>query len=213
MKTCCYPAVTRCITDMMVAYILTFVSHLKSGNRQGSVFVFCGTLEHLLHCFFCGVSLNRGWLDLCMCHFTPLSDYCICHGYLPLTSTPFIYLPGTLMILKSACSYNASYIDRLISVFMRSLQKMVREHLSPQQANPGVTETSTGTFILKNRRHSCVPTFSKCCLLRDKDCCTKHRYIHVVTFPWLSPYSKRDISINEWSCVFYSCLGNLRSTR
>lgn len=48
------------------------------------------------------------------------------------------------MILKSACSYNASYIDRLISVFMRSLQKMVREHLSPQQANPGVTETNTG---------------------------------------------------------------------
>lgn len=54
------------------------------------------------------------------------------------------------MILKSACSYNASYIDRLISVFMRSLQKMVREHLSPQQANPGVTETSTGTYTDKN---------------------------------------------------------------
>uniref|UniRef100_A0A8C5E214 Transformation/transcription domain-associated protein n=1 Tax=Gouania willdenowi TaxID=441366 RepID=A0A8C5E214_GOUWI len=55
---------------------------------------------------------------------------------------------GTLMILKSACSYNASYIDRLISVFMRSLQKMVREHLSPQQANPGATETSTVTSEL-----------------------------------------------------------------
>lgn len=55
---------------------------------------------------------------------------------------------GTLMILKSACSYNASYIDRLISVFMRSLQKMVREHLSPQQTNPGVTETSTVTSEL-----------------------------------------------------------------
>ncbi|XP_026170654.1 transformation/transcription domain-associated protein isoform X1 [Mastacembelus armatus] len=55
---------------------------------------------------------------------------------------------GTLMILKSACSYNASYIDRLISVFMRSLQKMVREHLSPQQANPGVTETSMVTSEL-----------------------------------------------------------------
>ncbi|XP_051928648.1 transformation/transcription domain-associated protein isoform X3 [Hippocampus zosterae] len=55
---------------------------------------------------------------------------------------------GTLMILKSACSYNASYIDRLISVFMRSLQKMVREHLSPQQANPAVTETSTVTSEL-----------------------------------------------------------------
>ncbi|MEQ2212985.1 hypothetical protein XENOCAPTIV_007826 [Xenoophorus captivus] len=60
----------------------------------------------------------------------------------------FVCLTGTLMILKSACSYNASYIDRLISVFMRSLQKMVREHLSPQQANPGVTETSTVTSEL-----------------------------------------------------------------
>ncbi|XP_038130156.1 transformation/transcription domain-associated protein isoform X1 [Cyprinodon tularosa] len=58
------------------------------------------------------------------------------------------HLFGTLMILKSACSYNASYIDRLISVFMRSLQKMVREHLSPQQANPAVTETSTVTSEL-----------------------------------------------------------------
>lgn len=56
------------------------------------------------------------------------------------------------MILKSACSYNASYIDRLISVFMRSLQKMVREHLSPQQANPSVTETSTGTFKDQSRK-------------------------------------------------------------
>lgn len=56
------------------------------------------------------------------------------------------------MILKSACSYNASYIDRLISVFMRSLQKMVREHLSPQQTNPGVTETSTGTFKDQSRK-------------------------------------------------------------
>uniref|UniRef100_A0AAY5KGU4 Transformation/transcription domain-associated protein n=1 Tax=Esox lucius TaxID=8010 RepID=A0AAY5KGU4_ESOLU len=55
---------------------------------------------------------------------------------------------GTLMILKSACSYNSSYIDRLISVFMRSLQKMVREHLSPQQATPGATEASTVTSEL-----------------------------------------------------------------
>lgn len=64
------------------------------------------------------------------------------------SSTNPTQLFGTLMILKSACSYNASYIDRLISVFMRSLQKMVREHLSPQQANPGVTETSTVTSEL-----------------------------------------------------------------
>ncbi|CAG04456.1 unnamed protein product [Tetraodon nigroviridis] len=64
------------------------------------------------------------------------------------SSTNTTQLFGTLMILKSACSHNASYIDRLISVFMRSLQKMVREHLSPQQANPGVTETSTVTSEL-----------------------------------------------------------------
>lgn len=47
------------------------------------------------------------------------------------------------MILKSACSNNPSYIDRLISVFMRSLQKMVREHLSPQ-ATSGSTEATSG---------------------------------------------------------------------
>uniref|UniRef100_A0A8C3CPS3 Transformation/transcription domain associated protein n=1 Tax=Cairina moschata TaxID=8855 RepID=A0A8C3CPS3_CAIMO len=49
---------------------------------------------------------------------------------------------GTLMILKSACSNNPSYIDRLISVFMRSLQKMVREHLNPQ-ATAGTAEANT----------------------------------------------------------------------
>ncbi|MGH0130165.1 UNVERIFIED_CONTAM: hypothetical protein FKN15_048943 [Acipenser sinensis] len=51
------------------------------------------------------------------------------------------------MILKSACSNNPSYIDRLISVFMRSLQKMVRDHLNPQ-ATPGAVEPSTVTSEL-----------------------------------------------------------------
>ncbi|KAI1895994.1 hypothetical protein AGOR_G00090240 [Albula goreensis] len=68
-------------------------------------------------------------------------------NYEKATSANPTQLFGTLMILKSACSYNSSYIDRLISVFMRSLQKMVREHLSPQ-ANPGATETSTVTSEL-----------------------------------------------------------------
>lgn len=54
---------------------------------------------------------------------------------------------GTLMILKSACSNNPSYIDRLISVFMRSLQKMVREHLNPQAA-AGTAEANTGNTLL-----------------------------------------------------------------
>lgn len=60
------------------------------------------------------------------------------------------------MILKSACSNNPSYIDRLISVFMRSLQKMVREHLSPQAAS-GSTEAASGDALgrprLGPRRH------------------------------------------------------------
>lgn len=50
------------------------------------------------------------------------------------------------MILKSACSNNPSYIDRLISVFMRSLQKMVREHLNPQ-ATAGTAEANTGISL------------------------------------------------------------------
>ncbi|XP_051789631.1 transformation/transcription domain-associated protein isoform X2 [Erpetoichthys calabaricus] len=54
---------------------------------------------------------------------------------------------GTLMILKSACSNNPSYIDRLISVFMRSLQKMVRDHLNTQ-TTPGAAEASTVTSEL-----------------------------------------------------------------
>ncbi|KAJ8413683.1 hypothetical protein AAFF_G00081900 [Aldrovandia affinis] len=68
-------------------------------------------------------------------------------NYEKATSANPTQLFGTLMILKSACSYNSSYIDRLISVFMRSLQKMVREHLNPQ-ANAGTTETSTVTSEL-----------------------------------------------------------------
>ncbi|XP_066519282.1 transformation/transcription domain-associated protein isoform X1 [Hoplias malabaricus] len=68
-------------------------------------------------------------------------------NYEKATSANPTQLFGTLMILKSACSYNSSYIDRLISVFMRSLQKMVREHLSPQ-TNTGTTETSAVTSEL-----------------------------------------------------------------
>ncbi|XP_076154918.1 transformation/transcription domain-associated protein [Alosa pseudoharengus] len=68
-------------------------------------------------------------------------------NYEKATSANPTQLFGTLMILKSACSYNSSYIDRLISVFMRSLQKMVREHLSPQ-TTPGANETSTVTSEL-----------------------------------------------------------------
>ena len=38
---------------------------------------------------------------------------------------------GTLMMLKAACINNSCYIDRLITSFMRVLQRMAREHLTP----------------------------------------------------------------------------------
>ncbi|XP_071454988.1 transformation/transcription domain-associated protein [Hetaerina americana] len=42
---------------------------------------------------------------------------------------------GTLMVLKAACAHNPCYIDRLITSFMRVLQRMTREHLSPGGAD------------------------------------------------------------------------------
>ncbi len=46
---------------------------------------------------------------------------------------------GTLMILKASCMHNPCYIDRLITSFMRVLQRMAREHLQPTtpEASPG----------------------------------------------------------------------------
>ncbi|XP_030846194.1 transformation/transcription domain-associated protein [Strongylocentrotus purpuratus] len=49
--------------------------------------------------------------------------------------SPTSSLFGTLMILKAACTNNISYIDRLITVFMRALQKMAKEHLSPSSTD------------------------------------------------------------------------------
>lgn len=53
--------------------------------------------------------------------------------------TPHNILFSTLMILKAACMHNPCYIDRLITTFMKVLQKMAREHLtaSNTEANPG----------------------------------------------------------------------------
>ncbi|XP_064456550.1 transformation/transcription domain-associated protein-like isoform X2 [Ornithodoros turicata] len=51
---------------------------------------------------------------------------------------------GPLMILKAACMSNQCYVDRLITPFMRVLQKMAREHLSPASHE----STSMGTELL-----------------------------------------------------------------
>ena len=53
-------------------------------------------------------------------------------------------LYGTLMILKAACTNNPCYIDRLITSFMRVLQRLNREHLvaasssATTDSNPGM---------------------------------------------------------------------------
>jgi transformation/transcription domain-associated protein len=49
-------------------------------------------------------------------------------------SAPTSNLFGTLMLLKAACVSNTCFIDRLISLFMRVLQRITREHLTPAAA-------------------------------------------------------------------------------
>lgn len=51
-----------------------------------------------------------------------------------------------MMILKAACNHNASYIDRLITSFMRVLQRLAREHLQPVQ--PDMTHITSELLIL-----------------------------------------------------------------
>jgi len=154
---------TECWCDasgLLWGWHLTFVFPLESSSWVGVILILLpATVSLKKKPVLCHVTwMSKRGLQLWISVNLPwrwrlLSDSCVssyffCPLHLPFF--PLICLTGTLMILKSACSYNASYIDRLISVFMRSLHKMVREHLSPQQANPGVTETSTGTHSISN---------------------------------------------------------------
>lgn len=54
------------------------------------------------------------------------------------TTASSTVLFGTLMLLKAACTSNPCYIDRLITSFMRALQRMAREHLLPS-STPSAT--------------------------------------------------------------------------
>lgn len=53
---------------------------------------------------------------------------------------------GTLMMLKAACVNNHSYIDRLITPFMKVLHRMAREHLQP--TNPDTSSVTVELLIL-----------------------------------------------------------------
>lgn len=59
---------------------------------------------------------------------------------------------GTLMILKAACVSNPAYIDRLITPFMRVLQRMHKEHIQATDSNPVATELLIVSLdLVKNR--------------------------------------------------------------
>lgn len=60
------------------------------------------------------------------------------------TTASSMTLLGTLMLLKAACTNNPCYIDRLITSFMRALQRMTREHLIPASAPPVGAIPDTG---------------------------------------------------------------------
>ncbi|GFN80649.1 transformation/transcription domain-associated protein [Plakobranchus ocellatus] len=52
---------------------------------------------------------------------------------------------STLMILKSACENNQCYIDRLITIFMKVLNKMTQEHLKSQETSQGNRSTQSSS--------------------------------------------------------------------
>ncbi|XP_067013941.2 transformation/transcription domain-associated protein [Anabrus simplex] len=70
------------------------------------------------------------------------------------TATPTT-LFGPLMMLKAACLNNQTYIDRLITPFMRVLLRMTREHLNPsvveQSSSTGVDLLILSLDLVKNR--------------------------------------------------------------
>lgn len=75
-------------------------------------------------------------------------------NYEKSNGTPHNILFSTLMILKAACMHNPCYIDRLITTFMKVLQKMAREHLtaSNTEANPAASELLILSLdLVKNR--------------------------------------------------------------
>lgn len=55
------------------------------------------------------------------------------------TSANSTCLFGAIMMLKAACSSNPSYVDRLITPFIRVIQRMAREHTLANQETPAAT--------------------------------------------------------------------------
>ncbi|XP_033222256.1 transformation/transcription domain-associated protein [Belonocnema kinseyi] len=53
---------------------------------------------------------------------------------------------GTLMVLKAACTNNQSYVDRLITPFMKVLGRMTKDHLQP--VTPETNQVGSELLIL-----------------------------------------------------------------
>jgi len=68
------------------------------------------------------------------------------------------------MILKAACMNNPFYIDRLLTSFMRVLQRMAREHLAPTTPNLGNVASELlilSLDLVKNRVSAMTPDIRK----------------------------------------------------
>ena len=65
---------------------------------------------------------------------------------------------GTLMILKAACMHNTCYIDRLITSFMRVLQRMAREHLTSSTTEPSPGGSSHSLSVSVSHSMSLHPS-------------------------------------------------------
>ncbi|XP_049942725.1 transformation/transcription domain-associated protein [Schistocerca serialis cubense] len=84
------------------------------------------------------------------CLYSSLGKF-VCEGlsqYEKQASASPTMLYGPLMMLKSACINNQTYIDRLITPFMRVLQKLTREHLSPSIQEQNAASTGSDLLIL-----------------------------------------------------------------
>lgn len=91
---------------------------------------------------------------------------------------------GTIMILKAACASNPAYIDRVISPFMRVLQRMHKGHLTDQ--NPVGTELlMVGLELVKNRLGSMQTdmrkTFIGTILVKLIECTREAKLLKAIT--------------------------------
>ena len=114
-----------------------------------------------------------------------------------------------MMILKAACNHNASYIDRLITSFMRVLQRLVREHLQPVLADSAHITSELlilSLDLVKNRVGVMSPEMRKAFLgsilmgLIDK---TSDAKVMKAIMKMVEDWVKNKVCISVYMCIEY----------